>query len=119
MFKDALGKGSLTIKVEKFKDDNIASVLTVDEQGRRMQDMMKMYGMAGMDPSMFAGPETLTLNANHELVKFITENKDNEHAKTFAKQLYDLAVLANRPLAPADMQAFVARSNEIMMLLTR
>ena len=119
LFKDALGKDSLTIKVEKFKDDNIASVLTVDEQGRRMQDMMKMYGMAGMDPSMFAGPETLTLNANHELVKYITENKDNENAKTFAHQLYDLAVLANRPLAPNEMTEFVNRSNEIMMLLTK
>ncbi len=119
LFKDALGKDALTIKVEKFKDDNIASLLTVDEQGRRMQDMMKMYGMAGMDPSMFAGPETLTLNANHALVKFITENKDNENAKTFAKQLYDLAVLAKRPLAPAEMQEFVARSNEIMLLLAK
>ena len=84
-----------------------------------MQDMMKMYGMAGMDPSMFAGPETLTLNANHELVKYITENKDNENAKTFAHQLYDLAVLANRPLAPNEMTEFVNRSNEIMMLLTK
>lgn len=119
LFKDALNKDSLTIKVEKFKDASIASVLTVDEQGRRMQDMMKMYGMSGMDPSMFAGPETLTLNANHALVKFITENKENENAKTFAKQLYDLAVLANRPLAPEAMQEFVARSNEIMMLLTK
>ncbi len=119
LFKDALGKDALTIKVEKFKDASIASVLTVDEQGRRMQDMMKMYGMAGMDPSMFAGPETLTLNANHELVKYITENKDNENAKTFAHQLYDLAVLANRPLTPAEMTEFVNRSNEIMMLLTK
>ena len=119
LFKDALSKDALTIKVEKFKDASIASVLTVDEQGRRMQDMMKMYGMAGMDPSMFAGPETLTLNANHELVKYITENKDNENAKTFAHQLYDLAVLANRPLTPAEMTEFVNRSNEIMMLLTK
>ena len=119
VFKDALGKDSLTIKVEKFKDDNIASILTVDEQGRRMQDMMRMYGMNGMDPSMFAGPETLTLNANHNLVKYITENKDDENAKTFAKQLYDLAVLSNRPLAPEAMQEFINRSNEIMMLLAK
>ncbi len=119
LFKDAIGKDSLTVKVEKFKDENIASLLTVDEQGRRMQDMMKMYGMGGMDSSMFAGPETLTLNANHKLVKYLTENKENEHAKTFAKQLYDLAVLANRPLAPEAMQEFVNRSNEIMMLLAK
>ena len=119
LFKDAIGKDSLTVKVEKLKDENIASLLTVDEQGRRMQDMMKMYGMGGMDPSMFAGPETLTLNANHKLVKYLTENKENEHAKTFAKQLYDLAVLANRPLAPEAMQEFVNRSNEIMMLLAK
>ena len=119
LFKEAIGKDALTVKVEKFKDENIASLLTVDEQGRRMQDMMKMYGMAGMDPSMFAGPETLTLNANHTLVKYLTENKDNENAKTFAKQLYDLAVLSNRPLAPEAMQEFVNRSNEIMMLLAK
>ncbi|MCR4674915.1 MAG: molecular chaperone HtpG [Lachnospiraceae bacterium] len=119
LFKDALNKDSVTVKVEKFKDENIASLLTVDEQGRRMQDMMKMYGMNGMDPSMFAGPETLTLNANHTLVKYLTENKDSDNAKTFAKQLYDLAVLANRPLAPEAMQEFVNRSNEIMMLLAK
>ncbi|MCR4797548.1 MAG: molecular chaperone HtpG [Lachnospiraceae bacterium] len=119
LFKDALSKDSVTIRVEKFKDDSIASVLTVDEQGRRMQDMMKMYGMSGMDPSMFAGPETLTLNANHALVKYLTEHKDGEHASMFAKQLYDLAVVANRPLAPEAMQEFVKRSNEIMLLLAK
>ena len=119
LFKDALGKDNLTIKVEKFKDDSIASLLTVDEQGRRMQDMMKMYGMSGMDPSMFGGPETLTLNANHKLVDFLTAHKDDDHAALFAKQLYDLAVIANRPLLPEAMNEFVKRSNEIMLLLAK
>ena len=85
-----------------------------------MQDMMKQYGMAGMDPAMFGGAgETLVLNANNALVKYIFENKDSEHVSTFCQQLYDLAALAQRPLPAEDMTKFVARSNEIMMLLAK
>lgn len=85
-----------------------------------MQDMMKQYGMAGMDPAMFGGAgETLVLNANNTLVKYIFENKDGEHVPTFCQQLYDLAALAQHPLPAEDMTKFVARSNEIMMLLAK
>ena len=119
VFKKALNKEKVTVKVENLKDENIASMIMVDEQGRRMQDMMKMYAMngSGMDMNMFGGNETLVLNANHKLVKYLEEHKDGDHAETFAKQLYDLAALANRPLTPEEMQAFVQRSNEIMLLL--
>ena len=84
-----------------------------------MQDMMKMYGMAGMDPSMFGGDQTLILNANHALVQYILDNKDSEHVPVFCEQLYDLAVLSNHPLPTEAMGKFVARSNQIMMLLTK
>ena len=84
-----------------------------------MQDMMKMYGMAGMDPSMFGTTETLVLNANNKLVQYIFEHKDSENVPMFCEQLYDLAKLSNQPLTPDEMKKFVDRSNQIMMLLTK
>ena len=122
VFKKALNNDKLTVKVENLKNSDVASVLTLSEQGRRMQDMMKMYaagGMGGMDPSMFAADQTLTLNANNELVKYILDNKDSEHVPMFAEQLYDLAMLSNQPLSVDQMTKFVKRSNDIMLLLTK
>ena len=122
VFKSALNNDKLTIKVENLKNTDVASVLTLSEQGRRMQDMMKMYamgGMGGMDPNMFAADQTLTLNANNELVKYILNNKDSEHVPMFAEQLYDLAMISNQPLSVEQMTKFVKRSNDIMMLLTK
>ena len=119
VFKKALGKENLNVEVTKLKDENISSMITLSEESRRMQDMMKMYNMYGMDPSMFGGNETLVLNANNPLVKYIFENKDSEHVPMFCKQLYDLALISNQPLSSEGMAAFIARSNEIMMLLTK
>ncbi|MCI5620329.1 MAG: molecular chaperone HtpG [Lachnospiraceae bacterium] len=122
LFKKNLNNDKLTIKVEKLKNSDIASVITLSEEGRRMQDMMKMYamnGMGGMDMSMFAADQTLTLNANNELVQYILNNKDSEHVPMFCQQLYDLAVLSNQPLSVDAMSKFIARSNQIMMLLTK
>lgn len=118
-FRKALGNEKLNVSVEKLKNAEIASVITLSEEGRRMQDMMKMYGMAGMDPSMFGGDQTLILNANHALVQYILDNKDSEHVPVFCEQLYDLAVLSNHPLPTEAMGKFVARSNQIMMLLAK
>ena len=122
VFKKALNNDKLTVKVEKLKNADIASVITLPEEGRRMQDMMKMYamnGMGGMDPNMFAADQTLTLNANNELVKYIFEHKDSEHVPMFCEQLYDLAMLSNQPLSVDAMAKFVQRSNQIMMLLAK
>lgn len=119
LFKKAVGKDNLTVKVEKFKNKDVSSMLTVSEEGRRMQEMMKMYNMYGMDPSMFGGDETLVLNANNELVQYMFKHADGENVDMFAQQLYDLAVLANKPLSPEAMTAFVNRSNKIMMLLAK
>lgn len=121
VFKNALGKDNLDVKVEKLKDENISSMITLSEDTRRMQDMMKMYSMhgMGMDPSMFGASETLVLNANNALVQYIFEHKDSEHVPTFCKQLYDLAMIANQTLPADEMAAFIARSNEIMMLLAK
>ena len=116
----AVGKDNLTVKVEKFKNKEVSSMITVSEESRRMMDMMKMYNMYGMDPSMFGGnDETLVLNANNELVQYILNNKDSEHVDLFCKQLYDLAKISNTPLDAASMTAFVQRSNKIMMLLAK
>jgi molecular chaperone HtpG len=119
IFKSALNNDKLTIKVESLKNTDIASVLTLSEQGRRMQDMMKMYSMGGMDANMFAADQTLTLNVNNELVKYLLENKESEHVPMFAEQLYDLARISNQPLSVDAMTKFVKRSNEIMLLLTK
>ena len=122
VFKKALNNDKLTVKVEKLKNENISSIITLSEEGRRMQDMMKMYamnGMGGMDMNMFAADQALTLNANNELVKYIFEHKDSENVPMFCEQLYDLAVLSNHPLSVDEMTKFVERSNKIMMLLAK
>lgn len=122
VFKKALGKEQLEVKVEKLKNENVSSMMTLSEETRRMQDMMKMYsagGMGGMDMSMFGGGETLVLNSSNKLVQYILENKDGEYVDMFCKQLYDLAMLAHKPLSAQEMTDFVARSNEIMMLLAK
>lgn len=119
IFRKALENDKLDVKVEKLKNESVASMMTLSEESRRMQDMMKMYGMMGMDPSMFGSDATLVLNVNHPLVQYVLNNKEGEHTALFCKQLYDLALLGNKPLNPEEMTAFINRSNEIMMLLTR
>lgn len=119
IFKKALGKDNLNVRVEKLKNDSISSMITLSEESRRMQDMMKMYAMGGMDPNMFGGQETLVLNANNKLVNYIFKNKDGEHVDMICKQLYDLAMLSHKPLEAQAMTEFVTRSNEIMMLLAK
>ena len=117
VFRKALGKDKLTVKVEKLKNANVSSMMTLSEENRRMQEMMKMYGMYGMDPSMFGNEETLVLNANNKLVQYVAAHKDSEHVPMICKQLYDLAMLAHKTLNPDEMTKFIARSNEILMLL--
>ena len=119
IFRKELNNDKLEVKVENLKDENVASMAVLSEESRRMQEMMKMYGMAGMDPAMFGGQATLILNANHPLVKFVVEHKRSKSVPIICKQLYDLAMLAHKPLNPEEMTAFVQRSNEIMMLLTK
>ena len=119
VFRKALGNDKLEVEVEKLKNENVASMVTLSEQSRRMQEMMKMYNMYGMDPSMFGTDVTLVLNANHPLVQYVLKNKDGEHVPMFCKQLFDLAMLSNKPLNPEEMTAFINRSNEIMMLLAK
>ena len=119
IFRKALGNDKLEVKVEKMKNENISSMITLSEESRRMQDMMKMYSMNGMDLGMFGGGETLVLNANNKLVQYILEHKDGEHVNLFCEQLYDLAMISHQPLAPEKMTKFISRSNEIMMLLAK
>ena len=118
LFKKALSNDKLDIKVEKMKNEGVASMITVSEETRRMQDMMKMYNMGGMDPSMFGGTgETLVLNANHPLVKYVLNHKENQNTDKICEQLYDLASLSHGPLSPERMTKFVSRSNEIMLIM--
>ncbi len=120
LMKKALGKDGIKVKVEKLKNKKISSMITLAEESRRMQDMMKMYSMPGMDMGALGKEgETLILNANHPLVQYVLEHRDGDNVKMICEQLYDLALLQQAPLEPEAMTKFVARSNEIMMLLTK
>ncbi len=120
LFRKELGKEDLQVKVENLKNENISSMMTLEEESRRMQEMMKMYSMGGMgDPSMFGGKETLVLNAKNALVRYLAAHQDSEHTHMLCEQLYDLAMISHKPLDPEAMTKFIARSNEIMMLLTK
>ncbi len=120
IMKKALKNDKLNVKVQKLKNKKISSVLTLSEESRRMQDMMKMYSMPGMDMGAFGGDgETLILNANHPLVQYVTEHQDGENVEMICEQLYDLAKLQQAPLAPEAMTRFITRSNDIMMLLAK
>ncbi|MBS6643330.1 MAG: molecular chaperone HtpG [Clostridiaceae bacterium] len=117
IFKKALNNDKLEIKVEKLKNEEMSSMITVSEESRRMQDMMKMYNMYGMDPSMFGGAgETLILNANNKLVQYVLSHEEGENTSKICEQLYDLALLSHGSLSPERMTKFIARSNEIMMM---
>jgi len=120
VFRSALSNDKLDVQVASLKNNEISSMITVSEEGRRMQDMMKMYAMGQpMDMSMFAPDVTLTLNSNNDLVKYIIDNSDSENVPLFCEQLYDLAMISNQPLSPEAMQKFITRSNKIMMLLAK
>ena len=114
-----LGKEKLEVKVENLKNDSVAAMMMLSEESRRMQDMMKMYNMYGMDPSMFGGQETLVLNANHPLVQFLGKNQESEHAAVICEQLYDLAMISHKQLSPDEMTKFVQRSNDILMMIAK
>ncbi|MBQ6588983.1 MAG: molecular chaperone HtpG [Butyrivibrio sp.] len=118
--KKALKNDRLTVKLEKLKDKKMSSMLTVSEESRRMAEMMKMYAMNGMSMGDFGNEgQTLILNANHPLVQYVMENEDSDNTKMIFEQLYDLARIQNAPLEGEAMSKFIARSNEIMMLLTK
>ena len=120
VFKKALNKESFDVKIEKLKNKNISSIITLSEESRRMQDMMKMYSMPGMDMGMFGGSgETLTLNANNELVQFVIEQKEHDKVPMVCQHLYDLAKIQHGQLSADDMSNFVSRSNEILLLLMK
>ena len=119
LFRQVLGKEKLEVKVDKLKNNQISSVMTLSEESRRMQDMMKMYSMPGMDTGMYGGGETLVLNANHKLVQYILTNEQSENTSMICEQLYDLALLTHKPLEPEAMTKFVMRSNDIMLLLAK
>ena len=120
LMKKVLKKDAIKVKIEKLKNKKISSMITLSEETRRMQDMMKMYSMPGMDMGAFGKEgETLILNANHPLVQYVLDNQEGENVKMICEQLYDLALLQQAPLEPEAMTKFVARINDIMMLLTK
>lgn len=121
IFRKALGNDKLEVKVQKLKNANVSSMITESEDSRRMQDMMRMYNMGGFDPAMFGGASgiTLVLNSNNTLVQYVLEHEEGENTKTICEQLYDLAMLAHKPLEPEAMTKFIARSNEILGILAK
>ncbi|MDD3173913.1 MAG: molecular chaperone HtpG [Herbinix sp.] len=119
LFRKVLSKDKLEVKVEKFKNEGVSSIMTLSEESRRMQDMMRMYNMSGMDMGGLGGGETLVLNANNKLVQFILTNENAEQTPMICEQLYDLALLSHKPLEPEAMTKFIKRSNEIMLILAK
>ncbi len=120
IFKKALKNENLKVQAEKLKNADISSMITVNEDSKRMAEMMRMYGMAGMDPSMYGGMgETLIVNVNNSLVRYILDNPDSDNVEIFCEQLYDLALISHAPLSPERMSGFIARSNKIMGLLAK
>ena len=119
IFRKEVGNDKLEVKVERLKDDSVASMAVLPEESRRMEEMMKMYSMGGMDTGMFGSGATLILNVNHPLVQYVLEHKDGDNVSLISKQLYDLAMLAHKPLSAEEMTNFVKRSNEVMLLLTK
>lgn len=119
LFKKVLGKDKLVVKAQTLKDASVSSVITLSEESRRMSDMMRMYSMSGMDEGMFGEGETLTLNLANPLVKFILEHKKGKKVELICEQLYDLAMISHKPLSPEAMTKFVARSNEIMEMISK
>ena len=118
-FKKATGVENLILKVEKLKNADVPSMITVPEQTRRMAEMMEMYGMSNSSTGLGTEGETLVLNMNNDLVKYVLENEENENTELICQQLYDLARLANHPLKPEEMTKFVTRSNKILSVLTK
>ncbi len=119
LFRKVLNKEKLEVKVVKLKNEKVSSMITLSEESRRMQEMMKMYNMYGMDPNMFGSSETLVLNAGNKLVQYIFEKEDSQYVPLFCSQLYDLALLSHKPLDGEAMTNFITRSNEIMEILTK
>ena len=117
IFKKALGVEALDVKVEKLKNADTSAMITLSEDMRRMQDMMKMYGMS--QGQMGTEGQTLVLNANNALVQYVLNNPEGEHVNMFCQQIYDLALLSHCPLSAEAMTKFVARSNEILKLLAK
>ena len=119
LFRKAVGDDKLEVRVERLKDAEVPAVITQSEESRRMQDMMKMYNMYGMDPSMFPAQHTLVLNAGNTLVDYVLKNGEGEHTELICRQIFDLATLANRQLTPDEMTRFIARSNDILKILAK
>ena len=117
LFRKVLNEEKLDVKVEKLKNENVSSMVTLSEESRRMQDMMKMYNMDGMDPSMFGTPETLILNSNNKLVQYVFKNKESDDVNIVCEQLYDLAMISHKPLQPEKMTKFIERSNKILTMM--
>lgn len=117
LFRKVLNEEKLDVKVEKLKNENVSSMVTLSEESRRMQDMMKMYNMGNMDPSMFGTPETLVLNSNNKLVQYVFKNKESDDVNIVCEQLYDLAMISNKPLQPEKMTKFIERSNKILTMM--
>ena len=119
LFRKCLNKEKLEVRVENLKNESVSAMMVLSEESRRMQDMMKMYNMYGMDPGMFGGQETLVLNANHPLVQYLASNQEGEHASVICEQLYDLAMISHKQLSPEEMTKFVQRSNKILLMLAK
>ena len=121
-FQTVLSKDKLHVKVDRLLSETPASLLSISEESRRMQDMMKMYAVSGMPMGELPLEETLVLNERHPLVQHLLQHEDSlekEDGKLIEEQLYDLARIQNAPLNGEAMKNFIARSEKILLSLTK
>lgn len=121
-FQGLLSKDKLHVKVDRLLSETPASLLSISEESRRMQDMMKMYAMSGMPMGALPLEETLILNERHPLVQYLLkheESTETDSGKLIEEQLYDLARIQNAPLEGEAMKNFIARSEKILLALAK
>lgn len=121
--RSVTAKEKLNVKLQKLTQNGVAAMLSVSEESRRMNDMMKMYAMGGMQMGDMPVEETLILNTEHPLVQYLLEHRADAEAKEtvdmISEQLYDLAKLQQAPLSADEMSKFISRSNDILLKMAK
>ncbi len=117
-FQKNLAKDKLKIKLERLLSNTPAALLSISEESRRMQEMMKMYAISGMPMGELPLEESLVLNEKHPLVDYLLKHEtllETEEGKLLEEQIYDLARIQNASLNGEEMKQFVDRSEKLLL----
>ena len=117
-FQKNLAKDKLKIKLERLLSNTPAALLSISEESRRMQEMMKMYAISGMPMGELPLEESLVLNEKHPLVDYLLKHEsllETEEGKLLEEQIYDLARIQNSSLNGEEMKQFVDRPEKLLL----